>query len=154
VTAKGLRLVAVFALLLGAAGCAASSGSSPTAAAPVRPAASASVSVAPSAVAPAPAGDSDAAACKTISDRVRLLVSAAAHGRDNPGLKELLGVIKTLRETAPSAIRGDLQVIADFDQNVVDTVLSGGRPDIGETPQLTAALRHEAAWTATHCGSG
>jgi hypothetical protein len=150
-TPRRLRLVGVFAALLVAAGCGAANGSNAVG----TPSARASVSVAaPSSAGPAPAGGSDAAACKTISDSLRLLVSAASHGRDNPGLKEMLGLIKTLRETAPSAIRGDLQVIADFDQKVVDAVRSGQQPDIGETPQLTAAMRHEAAWTGTHCGHG
>ena len=135
-TASGLRLASVVAALVVAAGCGPASGSQSAGA--------------PSA--PARAGGSDAAACKTISDSLRLLASAASQGRNNPGLDEMLGLIKTLRDTAPSAIRGDLQVIADFDQKVVDAVLSGRHPDIAETPQLTAAMRHEAAWTATHCG--
>jgi hypothetical protein len=150
-TTRGVRLAAVFAALLITSGCGGASGS--TAVGAPSPRASASVA-APASAAPAPAGGSDAAACQTISDSLRLLVSAASHGRDNPGLKQMLGLIKTLRETAPSAIRGDLLVIADFDQKVVDAVLSGRQPDIAETPQLTAAMRHEAAWTATHCGHG
>jgi hypothetical protein len=96
----------------------------------------------------------DAAACKTISDSLRILVSAASQGRDNPGLKDMLGLIKTLRDTAPSAIRVDLKVIADFDQKVVDAVLSGKQPHVAETPQLTAAMEHEAEWTGMHCGRG
>jgi hypothetical protein len=99
-------------------------------------------------------GGSDAAACKTIAETLQILTSAAAVGRDNPGLKEMLASIKAMRATAPSAIRADLQVIADFDQKIVDAVLAGKQPDIAETPQLTAAMAHEAAWTATHCGRG
>jgi ABC-type glycerol-3-phosphate transport system substrate-binding protein len=150
-SAKGLRLVGVFAALLVAAGCGSADGSNAVG----TPSARASVSAAaPSSSAPIAAGGSDAAACKTISDSLRLLVSAASRGQDNPGLKEMSGLIKTLRETAPSAIRGDLQVIADFDQKIVDAVLSGRQPEIAETPQLTAAMKHQAEWTATHCGHG
>ncbi len=147
--AKGLRLAGVFAALLVAAGCGSANGSNPVG----TPSPRVTVPVAaPTSTAPARAGGSDAEACKTISDSLRLLVSAASHGRDNPGLKQMLGLIKTLRETAPSAIRGDLQVIADFDQKIVDAVLSGQQPAIAQTPRLAAAMRHEAVWSATHCG--
>jgi hypothetical protein len=142
-TARWLRLTSVLTALIVATGCGAASGShgssSPLAQDTGSPAA------------PADAGGSAAAACKTISDSLRILVSAASQGRDNPGLKDMLGLIKTLRDTAPSAIRIDLQVIADFDQKVVDAALSGKQPDLAETPRLTAAMQHEAAWTASHC---
>jgi hypothetical protein len=157
-TVRGLRLASVLAALVVASGCGSASGSqssgapSARASASMSPAVPSAASAVRSPTAPARVGGSDAAACRTISDSLRILVSAASQGRNNPGLKEMLGLIKTLRGTAPSAIRGDLQVIADFDQKVVDAVLSGKQPDIAETPQLTAAMRHEAAWTAMHCG--
>ena len=134
-TVRWLRLASVLAgLTVAATGCGSARGSHGSSTPSAR------VTVSP------------AAACKTISDSLRILVSAASQGRDNPGLKDMVGLIRAMRDTAPSAIRVDLQVIADFDQKVVDAVLSGTRPDTAETPQLTAAMKHEAAWTATHCG--
>jgi hypothetical protein len=150
-TARGLRVVAVLAALLVATGCAATSGSDASRTPSARVTVPRGAPDAPSSTASPSAGGSDASACKTISDSLRILVTAASQGRDNPGLREMLGLIKTLRDTAPSAIRDDLQVIADFDQKVVDAVLSGEQPNIAETPRLTAAMQHEAAWTTTHC---
>ncbi len=169
-------VLAAFASVLVLSGCGSSSSTgasvAPTgASASVRPsvadsstpspASQAAASTAPPSSTAAPAspattsaaGESDAAACRTISDSLRVLTTAA-QGPDNPGLKEMTALIKKLRGAAPSAIRGDLQVIADFDQHIVDAVLSGKQPEIKETPQLTAAMEHEASWTATHCGHG
>ena len=59
--------------------------------------------------------------------------------------------LRHLADTAPAEIQPDLTVIADFDQNVLDQIQAGRAPEIKETPELTAALSHEATWAAAHC---
>ena len=63
----------------------------------------------------------------------------------------MLKRLHTLAASAPSAIRSDLGVIADFDQKIVDGFASGKPPAIEETPELKAAMLHEALWVQKNC---
>jgi len=91
------------------------------------------------------------AACQAIVRNLDLLTKVATPS-GNPDLARSIKEFRALADTAPAEIRPDLRVIADFDQKLLDTVRAGGSPDdVAETPELTAALSHEAAWTAAHC---
>jgi hypothetical protein len=104
--------------------------------------------------APRPATDDSAGTqrlCNAISLNLSMLTKAAESPND-PSLTESIALIRRLRDTAPTEIKNDLQVIADFDDKLLATARSGGSPDgVAETPQLTQALSHEARWTAAHC---
>jgi hypothetical protein len=136
--------------------------------APVQATASAQASAsaaAPSAsqpaIAPAPAATSAAPVntlgggslsdfCKAISTTEGILTTAATSPHD-PTLPEMLKRLHTLAASAPSAVRGDLAAIADFDQKIVDALETGKSPDIAETPALKASLLHEALWVQKNC---
>ena len=100
--------------------------------------------------APTRATASNTDICRAISESLSVLATAAS-SPDNPTLQEGVDRIRQLAGQAPPDIKGDLTVIADFDQSVVDRVRTGKAPEINETPELTAAMSHEATWTATHC---
>jgi hypothetical protein len=89
--------------------------------------------------------------CTAISLNLSVLTKAAGSPND-PSLAESIALIRRLRDTAPAEIKDDLQVIADFDDELLATARSGGSPNgVAETPQLTQALSHEERWTAAHC---
>jgi hypothetical protein len=95
--------------------------------------------------------DSVARDCQVMTLNLGVLTKAATTPND-PSLDQGIAQLRQLHDRAPAEIKGDLQVIADFDQQVLDAVRSGGSPDaIRETPALTDALSHEARWVATHC---
>jgi hypothetical protein len=91
------------------------------------------------------------AQCKAISDSLALLTGITGPG-GAPDLGKAVSRMRQLQATAPPEIRGDIKVIADFDEAIMDAVRSGTRPNLAETPALSAAMRHEATWTARHCG--
>ena len=98
-----------------------------------------------------PQGARPDAACQAIFRNLDLLTKVATPS-GNPDLARSIKEFRALAATAPAEIRPDLRVIADFDQKLLDAVQAGNSPDdIAETPELTAALSHEAAWTAAHC---
>ena len=79
------------------------------------------------------------------------MLTTAATAPDDPTLEEGIAKLRHLADIAPAEIKNDLTVIAAFDQSILDQVRSGKRPEVKETPELTAALSHEARWTAAHC---
>lgn len=102
-------------------------------------------------VSPANGTASDQDVCHAISLNLGLLTKAAA-SPDDPSLDQTIAQLRQLRDVVPAEISGDLQVIADFDLKVLTALRSGRSPDnIQETPQLTAALSHQARWAAQHC---
>ena len=146
-----LSAIAVVGCTSSRDGSAAKSGTSTTAAAQ-SPDGSSHASA--GATAPSSTTDRSAAAtqvCRVISLNLDVLTKAAT-SPDDPSLDQGIAQLRQLHDAAPTEIKGDIQVIADFDQKVLDAVRSGGSPDdIQETPELTAALSHEAQWVATHC---
>jgi hypothetical protein len=104
---------------------------------------------APGSSTPGPAAA--ASLCRVISLNIGLLTTAAT-SRNDPELQQTVSQLRQLSDVAPAEIKADLRVIADFDQKVLATVRAGGSPDaVEETPELNAALNHEAQWTAAHC---
>lgn len=104
-------------------------------------------STAPSAV---PDSSGSAQVCQGIRLNLSVLTKAAGSPND-PSVKDEITQIRKLIALAPAEIKGDLTVIADFDEKILAELSSGAGPDvIAETPQLTRALSHEAGWTATH----
>ena len=93
---------------------------------------------------------SDRQFCQAISLNLSFLTRAATSPHD-PTLARGVAKIRQLASIAPAEIEHDLTVIADFDQHVLDQLQAGQRPEIKETPELTAALSHEANWAAAHC---
>lgn len=89
--------------------------------------------------------------CQGISRNLALLTKIAT----TPGASELdqgIAQLHDLADSAPNGIGYDLQVIADFDQNLLDAVRASQSPDgIRQTPELTSALANEARWTARNC---
>ena len=89
--------------------------------------------------------------CRAISLNLTV-VTRAATAPSNPSVDHVIAQLQHLRDNAPPEIKHDLQVIADFDQKTVAALRSGQSPDsIQETPKLTAALAHQARWSAQHC---
>ena len=89
--------------------------------------------------------------CQAITLSMSVLTTVVASPND-PTVADGIARLRALRDIAPVEIRGDLQVIADFDANMVAAVRSGRSPEgVGETPPVTRALSHQAQWTATHC---
>jgi hypothetical protein len=114
---------------------------------PSKPPADATTSARPGPGDPA----STATFCRAISQNLAFLTTAAT-SPDNPTLDEGIRQINRLADGAPTEIRGDLRLIAQFDQRLLPPLRAGQSPDsIEETPELTAALTHEAQWTAAHC---
>jgi hypothetical protein len=89
--------------------------------------------------------------CQVLAANLALLEQAATQG-GNPDLRRAIARMRALERSAPVEIQPDVKVTADFDQDVLDEVSSGGSAGgIRETPQLSAALDHEAAWVSVHC---
>ena len=89
--------------------------------------------------------------CQVLPANLTFLLGAATSG-GAVKLADAITRMRQLEQSAPTGIRPDIKVITDFDQKVLDTVSAGGSPDeIGETPELTAALKHEAAWVSKNC---
>jgi hypothetical protein len=88
--------------------------------------------------------------CHEISLNLSFLTTAAT-SPDDPSLDQGIAAMRHLAEIAPAEIKPDIGVIADFDQHLLDQLRAGQRPEVKETPELTAALSHEAKWTAAHC---
>lgn len=88
--------------------------------------------------------------CQVLAANLDFLEQATS-GSD-PDLQGAIVRMRSLERSAPVEIQPDVKVIADFDQHVLDAVSTGGSAaDIRETPQLSAALLHEAAWVSNHC---
>ena len=136
------------------AACASHSTAGDTSAAHTGPAAHARP--APSSLRPAPTSADHTinsgfkATCQVLAANLDLLEQATSG--DGPDLQGAIARMRSLERSAPVEIRPDVKVIADFDQHVLDTVSTAGSSgDIRETPQLSAALSHEAAWVSKHC---
>jgi hypothetical protein len=106
----------------------------------------------PSAQPPPPGGSAPAGqVCQAITLSLPVLTTVA-QSPDDPSIDEGIAQLRALRDTAPAGIRNDLQVIADFDDEMVTTVRSGRSPaNLAETPRVTQALSREAQRTAAHC---
>ncbi len=103
---------------------------------------------------PAPPGSKPASldtVCQGISRNLALLTKIAT----SPSAAELdhsIAQLHDLADSAPTGIGADLEVIADFDQQLLTAVRAGKSPDgIRETPELTRALADETRWTARNC---
>jgi hypothetical protein len=89
--------------------------------------------------------------CRVLAANLALLERAATQG-GNADLPRAIAGMRALERSAPVEIRADVKVIADFDQDVVDAITTGSSTGvIRETPQLRAALTHEATWVSKHC---
>jgi hypothetical protein len=96
-------------------------------------------------------GASVAAVCHALSINLNAL-GRIADSPDNPDAKQSIVQLRHLADVAPSAIKHDLQVIADFDEKLLDDVRAGKSVDsVQETPELTAAQAHEARWIRANC---
>jgi hypothetical protein len=157
----GARLAAVCVLVAATSACA-SAGHSPPTPATGHPstgsagnAAAAATGSAPNPASAPPTGAGDPASTRQLCNAISLNLSVltkAAQSPNDPSLTQSIALIRRLRDTAPTEIKDDLQVIADFDDHLLATARSGASPDgVAETPQLTQALSHEAHWTAAHC---
>jgi hypothetical protein len=101
----------------------------------------------PSPAAPGPG----AGVCRAISVNLNFLTAVAGSSED-PALDEHIAQLTRLVDTAPAEIKGDLQVVLQFDQRSLSAIQAGQSPDsIQETPELTAALTHVARWISAHC---
>ena len=164
--AQPLAAICTAAILLASSACSSSTGraaSSPASPHPAPPAArSAAGSEPPTVSSSAPqttvvvsgaagAAPADVArTCAILSANTKLLTSLASGGRA-PDLRQQIAAMRSLQAAAPAQIRADITVVADFDHHILDLVIAGKRPDIGETHRLGAALAHLVAWIAAHC---
>ena len=103
----------------------------------------------PSSSADGPA--SVASVCHALSINLNALTKIASSPTD-PDVDQVIAQLRHLGDVALTEIRDDLRVIADFDQKLVTDLRSGKSVDsIQETPELTAAMAHEARWIPANC---
>jgi len=151
---RGPAVAVAITLMSLTAACASHSTAQGTSAADTR--AAAHEQVTPSSLRPAPTNADHTidsgfkATCQILAANLDLLEQATSGG--GPDLQGAIARMRSLERSAPVEIQPDIKVIADFDQHVLDSVSTAATSgDIRETPQLSAALAHEAAWVSKHC---